>query len=287
MKKGCVVKFSCKKKWIVWGILSILLCAWLVHNASNTFYPSSGLPYTDVIVKKYYDKLGPHKRGPGFLTMSYLAEKKAQRSHKPLLIVETGSMRQEKVDFEGDGASTMILSGLAERYKGKMYSVDLDPICKQVIAEFGSPNVEAVTGDSVTFLQTFPHPEDIDVLYLDSYDLHFQNPHPSMEHHLKEIQAVFSRLKPGTIIAVDDNQIYDGERLVPGIGKGTYVDAFLRARGVKLIHDGYQRVYQISPAAEDEFELGVYRQKLDFAHKGRMRRIGKKFERLKKFLGWD
>lgn len=89
--------------------------------------------------------------------------------------------------------------------------------------------------DSVKFLHGFETPEEIDLLYLDSFDLEWENPHPSSLHHLKELTAVYSKLKPGCLIVVDDNQ--------SGLGKGQYIVDFLNNVNDKKYFDDYQIGY--------------------------------------------
>ena len=47
-------------------------------------------------------------------------------------------------------------------------------------------------------------------------------------------------LGPGTAIAVDDNTVVDGRP----VGKGYLVESLLKDRGIPMLFDGYQRVWQ-------------------------------------------
>jgi hypothetical protein len=91
--------------------------------------------------------------------------------------------------------------------------------------------------DSVEFLWSLPEAYKIDFLYLDSYDIEKDNPHPSQLHHVKELCAVMKNLKKDTIIVVDDHDAFftNGE-----IGKGTYVKDFMDNIGATLLFEGYQ-----------------------------------------------
>jgi hypothetical protein len=91
-------------------------------------------------------------------------------------------------------------------------------------------------GDSVRVLSSLNL--KVDLLYLDSFDLELNNPHPSQLHHLKELTSSIQLLKPGTLIAVDDHRLPEGI-----IGKGKYVDEYLSQIGCRKIHDGYQLIY--------------------------------------------
>ena len=50
-----------------------------------------------------------------------------------------------------------------------------------------SDKTEVICSDSVKYLWSLPKEEKIDFLYLDSYDINKNNPHPSQLHHVKEI----------------------------------------------------------------------------------------------------
>jgi hypothetical protein len=92
-------------------------------------------------------------------------------------------------------------------------------------------HITFVESDSVQFLKEFD--KEIDFLYLDSFDYEKENPLPSQEHHLKEIQVVYNKLKPESIVMIDDCDL-------PGGGKGRLAIDFLTARGWKVVFKSYQ-----------------------------------------------
>lgn len=151
------------------------------------------------------------------------------------LIVETGTTRLEN-NITGDGSSTIMFDLYCNTEKnGLVYTVDIDPSACELVRKKTSPKTMVCLNDSVKFLATFPNPEDIDLLYLDSFDLDWGNPHPSSLHHLKELTAVYSKLKSGCLIVVDDNH--------RGLGKGQYVVDFLNNVNDKIYFDAYQIGY--------------------------------------------
>jgi hypothetical protein len=154
------------------------------------------------------------------------------------LIVETGTTRIPD-NWEGDGQSTRIWDMFIQEYNGRAISVDLCPYSCEVAKTLVSDKVSVECSDSIEFLHRFTEKGDIDLLYLDSYDIDFNNPHNSSFHHIKELTSVFSSLSPSCIIAVDDN--------IGTVGKGKYVREFLESVGYKVIYDGYQIVLQRSP----------------------------------------
>jgi predicted O-methyltransferase YrrM len=179
------------------------------------------------------------KRKPGFeLMIAHL------RTCKYPLIVETGVSRQED-NYFGDGQSTLIWDAIANELTGTVHSVDIDPNSCKFVRNNCSEKVMIWCSDSIKWLATKEVEygklnRSIDLLYLDSYDIDIKNWHPSALHHIYELLSIKKALRPGTLVAVDDNLIIDGEH----IGKGTYVAEFMKRVGKKQIYDGYQWVFE-------------------------------------------
>jgi hypothetical protein len=156
---------------------------------------------------------------------------------KPV-IVETGCARI-KGNFEGDGQSTLIFDAIAGTVDGTVLSVDINPEAVRIAqAQVGS-RTKVHCGDSVTWLARLRG--KVDLLYLDSFDFDFLNPWPSMAHHMQELTASLHLLKPGALIAVDDN--FASPQGV--IGKGMVVEQFFRRTRVPMVFDEYQRIWKI------------------------------------------
>ena len=165
-----------------------------------------------------------------------------QKVEKDFLIVETGCMRRDhgNLAFGDDGASTYIFDDFINYYDGEVLSVD---ICKENVEyanDLTSNKANVHCQDSVDFLWNLPT-KQIDFLYLDSYDIERENPHPSQLHHVKEMCAVIDKLGKGSIVCIDDHDAFftgDGK-----IAKGTYVKDFMDDIGIAPIHEGYQIVW--------------------------------------------
>ena len=157
------------------------------------------------------------------------------RAYKAKNIIETGTLRRTD---SPDGQSTKVFAEYVKLYGGKFYSVDISTeaisISKSEVGPTLLPYVNYVCEDSVGWLSRFN--EQIDVLYLDSYDFDDKNPDPSQQHELAEIGAAFGKLNNPAVIALDDCDI-------PFEGKSRLGSQFLRDRGWKLLFDGYQRVF--------------------------------------------
>jgi hypothetical protein len=82
----------------------------------------------------------------------------------------------------------------------------------------------------------------VDLFYLDSWDVKWKNDHDSAEHHLKEFQAIESHIKPGAVVAIDDNARFleDNRRT----GKGRRIVEYLEQQGKQPIYDAYQIIFK-------------------------------------------
>jgi hypothetical protein len=175
--------------------------------------------------------------------------------NREVFIVETGCVRNEGT-WDGEGQSTILFDKFAQQVPGTLvYSVDINPtntaLCRQLVSE----RVKVATSDSVTFLRDlannppkgFAH---IDLLYLDSFDVDFKNPHPSAMHHLKELTAVARLVSKDTLIVIDDAPTSATCFVDKGVvktltnftvgGKGMYVADYAANIGAVQCISGYQ-----------------------------------------------
>lgn len=173
-------------------------------------------------------------RAEGFRTIFRLLEEKKVKNFR---IVETGTTRVPN-EWEGDGQSTRLFDSFVNFYSGTIYSVDISEEAVEVASSLVSNRVYFHIGDSVRFLYNLSSHDKFDLIYLDSFDVDFENPHPSAMHHIFELLSVLHKnTQPGTLIAIDD---HDGGR-----GKGKYIAQYLDQIGVKKVYEGYQIVYQL------------------------------------------
>jgi spermidine synthase len=128
-----------------------------------------------------------------------------------------------------------VLFGQWAKERGaSFYSIDINPkaveASKHAVDQTGGSAI-IICGDSLAFLEDFPN--SIDFLYLDSFDYDFDNPNSCQQHHLKEIQTAYSKLKPTSVVMVDDCDLPQG-------GKCKLVIDFLLAKGWTIYDIGYQ-----------------------------------------------
>lgn len=183
-------------------------------------------------------------------------------------ILETGTMRPDhgSLAFGDDGCSTVIFDRFMDvmgvpfgddwsERTGTFVSVDINPVnCKH--AEANTRFCDVICSDSIPVINDFPESMKWDLIYLDSFDVYRDNPHPSALHHLMELCACMKNIRKstspypevspphstnGTIICIDDaDAFFDGGKT----GKAMYVREFMDKIGARKIHDGYQLVYQ-------------------------------------------
>ena len=206
--------------------------------------PARGAAYLERFDRQFAPRLG--MRAESLRLMMSLLEARTRSVERPLLIIETGSVRQPG-NWEGDGQSTVLWGDFANHFDAEVHTVDLDPEPARLInGELAlGDTVKAHTGDSVKFLHdlaTARPLRQIDLLYLDSYDLDVQNPYPSALHHLKELAAARPSLGPGSVVAVDDNHLLETGGY---LGKGLLVEEWFSQVGIKPLYSGYQFIWQL------------------------------------------
>jgi hypothetical protein len=114
------------------------------------------------------------------------------RFDRPVGIVETGCVRQQD-NWAGDGQSTILFDRYAEFHpRSAVFSVDRDPEAAALCRSLVGGHVRIHAGDRLAYLKSLAdHPpaglEFLDLLYLDSFDVDFDDPLASAIHHLKEL----------------------------------------------------------------------------------------------------
>lgn len=201
-----------------------------INNSINNINYIENNHFIKFYMINFYDLLGV--RRDSFLTIFKTLIKKNKVSYN---IVETGCMR--KVTDCDDGLSTLLFDYFVKYFNGSVTTVDLSKENCELCASYVSNKCTIYNMDSVEFLYKYKPDGDIDLLYLDSYDLDWDNPIPSALHHMKELCAIISKLKKGCIIFIDDNK--------NNVGKGQFVSNFLDNIGAKLLFSGYQIAYEL------------------------------------------
>ena len=211
----------------------------------------AGKSFLPVYDAEYADKLG--LRAETFRKAFEILEATEKGRYS---IVETGCARKD--DWFQDGQSTLLFDRFVNFWDGAVRTVDIEEKACAYLRTRVSARVSVTCGDSVAYLRSLLQGEapDIDLLYLDSYDLDWRNPHPAALHHLHELCAVMPLLASGTLVMVDDtarSQAFvtlKGREMVVhdfGVaGKGGYVAEFFAKIGCQPVIEGYQHGWLIS-----------------------------------------
>lgn len=177
---------------------------------------------------------GNNRRYPTFRRVIELAVRRGAKT-----VIETGTSRGGLFNCDGDGCSTAIL-GRMTRLLGqgaRMHTVDISAgnieSARRATTDLAS-HIDYHVSDSVAFLSGFQG--RIDILYLDSYDYDGIEYGPSQQHHLKELQAAWSKLHENSVVFLDDCAL-------SWEGKCKMASRYLIDNGWVLELEGYQRVY--------------------------------------------
>jgi hypothetical protein len=188
-----------------------------------------------------------------YRTFERLFQKIEDMGCPPLTILETGTAAYGT-------SSTYLFDAYVRKYGGRFWTVDINPAHSDTVKPHMSDRTTVVTGDSVSFLSEWvkKHPgEQADIVYLDSYDLDFENPEDSGNHGLHEYNAILPALHKGSLLLIDDTPILSDEFLEEeprmyikmrrtydriGIcpGKGMYL---MNTTGATLLDHWYQLLY--------------------------------------------
>lgn len=181
--------------------------------------------------------------------------------NKPIVIVETGCVRSANPwAMTGEGHSTLLFDAYTKcRSDGShVYSVDINPEAVRVCRSLVSENVTVHEGDSIKYLNTLTKSLadkdlQIDLLYLDSYDVDYNYWFPSAAHHIKELTSAWRAISERTLVVVDDcplsaNLVSDSngqmklDRFYKPIvgGKGRLIAEFAEAVDAKMVFSSYQ-----------------------------------------------
>jgi|MesohylFT_1024984.scaffolds.fasta_scaffold10862_3 hypothetical protein len=175
-----------------------------------------------------------YQRKDGF---RLIFEKLIEKNKSFYKIVETGCARSESLPRI---QSTQLFEDFVNFYNGHIESVDINPENCKIAKNLVGNKVSINCSDSVEFLRNKSW-NDVDLFYLDSYDVKWHRPEPSAEHHLKEFQAIEKYLKLGSIVAIDDNTFYGEEK--SRTGKGKLIYQYLKSKNIYPIYDGYILIY--------------------------------------------
>ena len=208
--------------------------AWLDHYR-RIYYPLLNIQFDGV---RGILADGLYNRAVGFdvIFRLLLSQKKFNFN-----IVETGTLRTPGNWM--DGQSARLFTEFVDLYGGQMRSVDIDSeACQAARDAITSTNFSVSLSDSVEWLDSVNDLNQVDLFYLDSYDVDWNNDTASADHHLKEFKIIQPFIRAGAIVAIDDNSrwVNNNRRT----GKGRAIVEYLETQGHLPILDEYQIIFQ-------------------------------------------
>ena len=155
-------------------------------------------------------------------------------------IIETGTLRTPGNWM--DGQSARLFTEFVDLYGGQVRSVDIDSVaCEAARGTIVSNKFSVAHSDSVAWLQQTDL-DQVDLFYLDSYDVDWNDDTASAEHHLNEFLTIEPFVRPGTVLVIDDNSRWVNNHR--RTGKGRRVVEYLETQGHLPIYDEYQIIFQ-------------------------------------------
>ena len=207
---------------------------WLDHYR-RIYYPLLNIQF-DGVQGVLAD--GFYNRAVGFdVIFRLLLNQKQSRFN----IIETGTLRTPGNWMDGQSAS--LFTEFVDLYDGQMRSVDIDLVaCTAARDTIISKNFSVTHSDSVAWLESLADLDQVDLFYLDSYDVDWNNDTASADHHLKEFKIIQPFIRTGVIVAIDDNSrwVNNNRRT----GKGRAIVQYLESQGHFPILDEYQIIFQ-------------------------------------------
>ena len=201
--------------------------------------------------KNYYNLLNPRvsaiKRGlvdglyPRAHGFNIMFAELVTRGQDQYHIIETGTLRNP--GNWKDGQSAKLFTEFVDIHTGSVRSVDIDPgACASASTAILSENFKVTCSDSVTWLSEQSDLSRVDLFYLDSWDVKWENDQDSAEHHLREFRVIEPYLKSGCIVAIDDNSRFRNTNL--RTGKGRRIVEYLESKDKHPVYDEYQIIYK-------------------------------------------
>ncbi len=191
---------------------------------------------------KWFDTKARPKLGTRADTFAKMFEY-LDKFERPVGIVETGCVRYAD-NWQGDGCSTILFDHYVQAVGGVVYSVDIDPEATKLCRELVSSQVFLDTGDSVARLKQLAAAHaDVDLVYLDSFDLFRPHTIQSATHHINELMAILPAIRDDTLVVVDDSPTMYDDTVMPRneiTGKGMFVAQYAQQVGAEQLFSRWQ-----------------------------------------------
>lgn len=103
--------------------------------------------------------------------------------------------------------SSRLFDSYVRKFGGRFYSVDINEAPSKRLRHAKSRRTRFYVMDSVEFITKFTvitGLNEVNFIYLDSWDVDWRNPLPSAKHGYEEIMAAKRYFRTGTILVIDD-----------------------------------------------------------------------------------
>lgn len=101
--------------------------------------------------------------------------------------------------------STYLFNEYVKKYGGHLWSVDINKNLIDINQGNMCPATKLICDDSVSFFSKWSQSNKADVIYLDSWDLNWYDPHPAAMHGLNEYLSLLPSYKKNTLLLIDDS----------------------------------------------------------------------------------
>jgi len=227
-------------------------------KSTTLFHPKNGDPYVkseDNLEEGYWTHIN-------YITFKNTFEELEKKENKYYTIVETGCSAHGT-------KSTLLFDKFINYYDGELYSVDINLDRVRDTQQLVSGKTQVVCSDSVLFLNNFK--KKIDLAYLDSFDVDWNNQKLSKDHHLEEFKQISDLFKINSLLLIDDtpknylwidlkktNKNYQKIiNIIKGSkfnGKGAYIYPYL-IDNWSLIQHQYQMLWKCKSITSSIFSL--------------------------------
>tara|TARA_Y200000002_G_scaffold300667_1_gene255702 strand:- start:99 stop:824 length:726 start_codon:yes stop_codon:yes gene_type:complete len=157
----------------------------------------------EYFVKNYKDLIDNHfkfKAEYGEMNKELFELSIGNFKNKAINIFETGSSANWGAN------SSILFDSYISKFGGKFITVDIRSEANKYLNSIFSKGSLSFQEDSLKFIENFDQEffNNLNLIYLDSYDLDINNPQPSMEHCLNEFILLDKRIRKGCLVAIDD-----------------------------------------------------------------------------------
>jgi hypothetical protein len=165
----------------------------IIRNILKTLYFNLVIRFSNKSLTENHFRFWSQKNHINFDAFAKIEELMGKN---PQVIIETGTSAWGT-------ESTRFWDAYIRKYGGELWSVDIRSEPKTRLRFQTSRRTHLIVADSVIFLES-NIAKSPTIIFLDSWDVDWNNPEPAAEHGLKEFMSILTKLHSGTYLFVDD-----------------------------------------------------------------------------------